>query len=199
VVGSYCLARELTGFPFPADWAALKEQLSRNTLAVIGVRPVQLMLAADAVKDRLSEGDLEVLRWPWPFPLVEYVAEKLVARPSLLTIVRDALIGDRRGHAIAASLVTRVDRCWRPDRKLHRSSLGGADLRGVDWSGLDLSGFDLGAANLSNAVLASAQLKQSILAVANLSGARLQGADLSDVRADAANLSRAVLDECQAS
>lgn len=170
IVGEYCLAKELAGFQYPANWPSIKDELARETQAIISIRPVRLMLAAEAVVDRLVVGDTEILRYPsaseyfvpqrsWPAALLEYVAEHVVARPALLGVLRRALEGDEREHQAAASLVVRVDRCWRPTRKLHRSSLGGADLRGVDWSGLDLSDFDLGSVNLSSADLARARLR----------------------------------------
>lgn len=169
---------------------------TRELLRLIRHQPIQVLLAADGIKESLrSPGPLDCLvRWLPPM-LVQRVAPSIddPVRLRLESIIAD---GEEDKQAMAASLLFASDRSWRPSgTRLHLSGGYYAEAR---WDGVDLSGSTLLSTDLRSADLSSAKLLETNLELACLSGADLRSALLHDCRAVRADFSGADLRLCQA-
>ena len=153
-------------------------------------RPVQLLLAAERMVERLAgEESCEFLSARLPRDLVDEVASAALANLGAIDRLRQLLNDEhRRLHPMAASLLHAIRTGWRPD-PMHFPQLAGAYLNGASWGGIVLRGaqmdrVDLSQADLSRAVLDRAGLKDACLIQADLFSASLErvyapGADLS--------------------
>jgi uncharacterized protein YjbI with pentapeptide repeats len=104
---------------------------------------------------------------------------------------------DVQRSSLAASLLLKRDRMWRP-RDGAMLQVPGAMLAGARWKGIDLCGANLGGTDLRRADLTQAYLPGALLLDANLCGATLSGANISHAIADTADFSQARMEMANA-
>jgi uncharacterized protein YjbI with pentapeptide repeats len=172
-------------------------------LTLLRHRPVQLLLAADAIISRLAAGDAWwVLIKPLPRDLIRRTGTLAgnwsEARDCLLSLLKS---GKPQCHPMAASLLLAADPMWRPERlKLKR--LARAILSAAHWPGVDLYKSDLQCARFMRADLTSARLDSAKLNGTRFRSAVLRSASLRDAWAnnadfELADLSSAHLENAQ--
>jgi uncharacterized protein YjbI with pentapeptide repeats len=162
-------------------------------------RPIQLLGAADAIVDQLSEGGCcEFLSLRMPRDLVQEAGSLIGPNTAARERVQTLLDGPLRAlQPMAASLLHAAGIDWRPaSAELPR--LGGAYLDRASWSGIDLVGAELEGASLSFAVLSGAKLDGARADRALFRGASLRGASLKVATLRGADLREADLRELQA-
>jgi uncharacterized protein YjbI with pentapeptide repeats len=145
-------------------------------------REIQLLLATErVVEDVRGEADCDFLALRLPRALVRAAAEDLADDPRALDHLKKLLAGPVWSHAMAASLLHAVDRCWVP-MITSTPNLAGAYLDEARWQGVQLAQANLKLADLSNADLRGANLDGVVALKTDLSAARLSGASMKGIQ-----------------
>jgi uncharacterized protein YjbI with pentapeptide repeats len=176
------------GNPMLLMQAALPEDVVR----VLRHRPVQLLLAAEALAASiLSTAKPRYLNGRLPRDLVQQAAQSVRDDSRLLDRLKRLLTSSRAHQPMAASILHYVAAL--PGALCRRANLRGAYLDGVVWPKVSLLRADLAQADLSGADLRGAHLAKAVMDGACLVGAQLTDAMLMQFSARRADFSRADL------
>jgi uncharacterized protein YjbI with pentapeptide repeats len=199
-------AAPLAGELDAAARALATRQIERPLLRLLGLPPVQIILAAQDLTFRLQEGELHYLQRRFPPALLHEMAPIIHANHALQVELDQVLANQNKTqlHAMAASLLHAADERWKPVRSevlnpnslQERSTLpdlSHAYLVEAQWPGIDLGGARLSGAQFTSANLENACLDEALVSKASFSGAVLRGASLARLNALDAGFTKADL------
>lgn len=174
-----------------------KDELPAAVFSMLRHREVQVLLAAERLVSLQSWRPLsDVLRRQLPIELIDRLGER--CRDDRKTVKRLAKLLEsgrhRPAHAMAASILLRVDPTWRPAAKQRGEwHLAGGYFENASWAEVDLAKADLGKATFTGAQLGGAILEEADASSACFASADLSRANLNRLRAWRANFNRANL------
>jgi uncharacterized protein YjbI with pentapeptide repeats len=171
-----------------AECISLLTELRTNTALrvdatlsrLLNCRPVQLVVAINAIPALLAEGttfqSAPILALP--YDAIERIGVHCKNSPAALAHLERAMEGPVDGQALAASLLHAAGAGWRPTSD-NVPGLEGARLARADWPNVNLRGCKMARADLRHAKLDGASLQGACLSNAKCRGASLDWADLS--------------------